>query len=290
MLNTKFPVSTPLQNGRDCALLVVSCDAYSDLWKPFFTLLDRNWPDCPYTVYLGSGSQSMPGVTALSSQGGRDWSRCMIDYLMQLEQDYILVMLDDFFLRRPVCTNSINAALEFARRHDGTMVRLIPRPGPTSHIPGSIAIGECAAGMPYRLCLQASIWQRSRLLSLLRPGESIWQFELNANERSRALPFGFYCAWEPLLPYEGLLVHHVVEKGRWFAHEKWIFGRQDIGCDFSRRAVLPWKSTLVYHMAAVLERMLSFFQWQTKMQIKSMIKSLLMRNFSRTLVQLRTPE
>lgn len=25
------------------AILVTSCDAYSDLWDPFFILMDKNW-------------------------------------------------------------------------------------------------------------------------------------------------------------------------------------------------------------------------------------------------------
>lgn len=44
------------ESGRaaDVAVVVASCDAYADLWEPFFRLFRRYWPDCPYPVYLGS--------------------------------------------------------------------------------------------------------------------------------------------------------------------------------------------------------------------------------------------
>ena len=35
-------------------LLVPSCDRYADLWPPFFALLRRQWPDCPFPVVVGS--------------------------------------------------------------------------------------------------------------------------------------------------------------------------------------------------------------------------------------------
>lgn len=274
----------------DCALLVVSCDAYADLWTPFFTLLNSHWPDCPYPVFLGAGKLVMPGINTMHSSGGRDWSLCMIEYLERLDFEYIIVMLDDFFLRKRVVTSAIESALDFARRHNSTMIRLIPRPPPTARIPDSIEIGECAPGSPYRLCMQAAIWRRAKLLSLLRTGESIWQFELNGNERINSEASGYYCTWRHILPYNGIFAHHVVEKGRWFCHEKWIFSRASIGCDFSRRGVLPWRQTVVYHLAAFLDVILSVFSWQTKMRIKRRIKSILAKHFGAMLARLRALE
>src|SRR5580693_7705583 len=95
--------------NTDCALLVMSCDAYADLWKPFFTLLHRHWPDCPLPVYLGTGQLGCddPSVTVLHSDGGRDWSQCARDYLDQLPHTHVLMMLDDFLLRQDVPTDKV---------------------------------------------------------------------------------------------------------------------------------------------------------------------------------------
>ena len=40
--------------GQLCSVLVPSCDAYADLWIPFFALFWRYWSDCPFPVYLGT--------------------------------------------------------------------------------------------------------------------------------------------------------------------------------------------------------------------------------------------
>lgn len=36
-----------------CSMLVLSCDKNVGVLKIFFDFLRKNWPDCPYNVYLG---------------------------------------------------------------------------------------------------------------------------------------------------------------------------------------------------------------------------------------------
>lgn len=247
-----------------CSLLVLSCDAYADLWQPFFSLLREKWPDCPYPIFLGAGTLRCdnPGVTTLGSGAGHDWSRCVLDYLEQLPSPYVLVMLDDFFLRKTVESDLIRHCLNFAERNHAKQVRLIPRPGPTRKVSGEKWVGSCMPDLRYRVSTQAAIWERKALMELLRPGESAWQFEQNANQRASQCKYGYYAAWKTLLPYSGLLAHHVVEKGRWLPHEKWIFSRQSIGCDFSKRATLGWKPTLFCQVARLAQMILSLLPYR----------------------------
>jgi len=239
---------------RRCSLLVLSCDAYRDLWPPFFNILQRHWPDCPFPIYLGAGDCSVAdeGVTTLSSPAGKDWSSCVLDYLTRIPTDYVLVMLDDFFLRKRVKNAMINRCLAFAQKFDAYQLRLIPRPGPTKKIAGERSIGLLEPGSRYRISAQAAIWNRLALMRLLRPGETAWEFENNAAERVYSDFTKHYAVWRAVLPYEGFLAHHVIEKGRWLPHEKWIFGRQNIGCDFSDRATLGWGQTFQCHLAGVI--------------------------------------
>jgi hypothetical protein len=260
-----------LHPSEDCALLVISCDRYSDLWKPFFTLLRRHWPDCPFQVFLGAETKSWTGHgirTLKSGIEGEDWSGCLYKYLNQISQPYVLVMLDDFFLRRRVPTETILECLGFAELANAVQVCLIPFPVPSDRLETSKIVGECAVGMPYRLNTQAAIWNRSAFRELLRPGESIWEFEQFGNIRALAYAHGFYAARQPILPYPGLLAHHVIQRGRWFPHQKWYFGRMNIGCNFEARESLSWFQTLKYHLIRIADRSLDVFPWQTKSRLK----------------------
>jgi hypothetical protein len=281
----------PVPASPSCALLVLSCDAYSDLWRPFFTLLRRHWPDCPFPIYLGTGELDCaePGVTTLKSGAGRDWSGCLRDYLQQIPERHVLIMLEDFFLRRRVDTALIAHCLEFAASHDAIQVRLLPRPGATRPCPDSRVVGESERASPYRLSTQAAIWNRDQLLALLRPGESAWDFEHAGNARADAFSGGFYAVHRTALPYDGPWVPHVVEKGLWFPHEKWIFRRADVGCDFSRRGTLPWSRTLFYHTAWGVELALNPLGWRRKQRIKRALRRWLQPLLGRRLDSLRQP-
>jgi hypothetical protein len=252
----------------DCALLVSSCDGYGDLWRPFFTLLGRHWRDCPFPVYLGAGeiTSRIPGVICLGSTGGKDWSRCMLQHLSQIPHSWVLVVLDDFFLRRAVDTRRILHAFEFVRERQGMAIRLVPRPPPTRILPDRPEYGVCSAEADYRINAQATLWNKRELEALLSPGEGIWEFEHRATERARARAAPVYCVRRAALPYEGLLTHHVIEKGRWFPHEKWRFREPQLGCDFSRRGTLSWRHVAIYQTAHAAHRLLGLIPgvWRGK--------------------------
>jgi hypothetical protein len=267
----------PPNQSNDCALLVLSCDPYADLWPPFFALLRRHWPDCPFQILLGAGQSSVApsNIHVLRSSAERDWSQCTLDYLYAMDQPYVLIMLDDFFLRRPVPTSDILQCFEFARVHAATQLRLIPRPGPTDRLPTEPNIGSCAAGSPYRLSTQAAIWDRMKLKNLLRAGESIWEFEHNANIRATQQPDGFFSVRKAVLPYEGFWGHHVIEKGKWLPHEKRIFAALDIDCDFSKRGTLPWGQTAFNQLAKTVNHLIGVLPWRVQIRVKRSLKFLL---------------
>jgi hypothetical protein len=191
----------------------------------------------------------------------------MRDYLGALTEDFVLVLLDDFFLRKTVHQTQVDHCLQFARDHEAIQVRLIPRPKPTHKIKGEKLIGASEAGSPYRLCTQAAIWNRRKLIELIQPGETIWDFERHGNARAMKYSSGFYATWRSVLPYDGLLAHHVVEKGKWLLHEKWRWGRQGIGCDFSRRQSMSLWDNIVYQLVAITSRLLTLFPWRQRQTI-----------------------
>ena len=41
------------------AILVLSCDGYTDLWRPFFENFKKKWGDCPYDIYLLTNKKSI---------------------------------------------------------------------------------------------------------------------------------------------------------------------------------------------------------------------------------------
>ncbi len=220
-----------------CAVLVVSSDSYSDLWQPFFRLFREHWPDCPFRVYLGTqtANDEIPDVQVLQA-GNRDlpWSDCMRSFLNAVDATYVLVLLEDFFLTGRVSNADVSDQIAALSELGGTVLRLQPDPPPTIRLAGRLAkIGEQHRLAPFRVSLQASIWNREALLRLLKDGESPWEFEKRGTLRSQAEPHGFYCTWKQAFPYR-----QVVEQGEWFWSAARRYRRLNIGCDFRARRVM----------------------------------------------------
>ena len=219
-----------------CSILVSSSDAYSDLWTPFFTLFRRNWPDCPYPVYLGTNQAQFDhrGVRTLNAGADESWSKNLRFFLSQIDSDYVLFLLEDFFLVKRVPTPLVSEQLMSLHTLGGAMLRLFPNPPPHLRVKGHSGIGSVHRFAPFRVSAQAALWKRADLLALLADGESPWEFERNGTDRSRSRSEGFYCTYKPVLPYI-----HVVEQGRWFRSAARRFGSANIGCDFEQRGVIP---------------------------------------------------
>ena len=273
MVSDLAPVQASV--GELCSVLVPSCDPYADLWTPFVTQFFGHWPDCPFPVYLGSNQASYehPRIRMLHAGHGANWTNRVREQLEALDTPYVLLMLEDFFLRRPVDTAGVLRAFESLRELDGAVVRLVRRPAPDASVPGHPHLGEIDRGAPYRVSTQAAIWRRSALLDLMRAGESIWQFEILGSRRSDTVGPGFYGARRSLLTYD----HHVVERGKWFRQEAAFFGSLQIGVDLTRRPIMTRREMLRWRLVKARSVLLDQIPWRTRQRLTGAVKRLMGR-------------
>jgi len=253
-------------------ILVASCDEYSDLWIPFFALFRRFWRDLPFKVYLGSNYRTFndPSVKTITVGEDTNWSHGLKRMVEKIDSEYIILILEDFFLRKPVSTSDVLKCIEALKELNGYMLRLVPRPGPDKPVAGYSFIGAIEPKSPYRVSAQGTLWEKFALLSLIRDGESIWEFELKGSERSQAAKSGYYCVRKAVLTYD----HHVVERGKWFRTEAKRFGRMNIGCDFSKRQVMSAKESFIWHVSKLLSYPKGIIKWSHRQKIKQHIKGI----------------
>jgi hypothetical protein len=212
----------------------MSCDAYSDLWTPFFNLFWRHWGDCPWPVYLGTNHRPFSDQRVASlATGDAEWSDRLRLCLESIDSDFVLLLLEDYFLDGAVSSRLLCDKLADLRSLGGAQLRVFPSPGPDRQLQSHPDLGIIDARAAYRVSTQAAIWNRSHLLQLLVGSESIWNFEWNATDRSRSSGATYYATYKPLIPYR-----QVIERGEWFRGAARYFARQKIGCDFSARPVM----------------------------------------------------
>ena len=77
--------------NSDFAILILSCDKYSDAWDPFFALFRKFWPDCPYKVYLATNElkPEVSGVHIIASGKPKNWSDDTLAVLKQIQEGHL---------------------------------------------------------------------------------------------------------------------------------------------------------------------------------------------------------
>lgn len=207
---------------NEIAYLVSSCDKYQDLWDLHFEALSLHCKFEHIDKYLLSNYKVYNSNDIKTLAVGEDlsWSHMLIQALSLIDYDYILLTLDDFILRRNTDCNKLNNSLCILKQnHDIGAIRLLPRPNSCikSEYKGYNLVDPAK---PYALSLQASLWRKSFLQSLLVPGESPWEFELN--DKRQKINKKIITSNTDILGYN----HHCVERGYFFPWDKFIFSKK----------------------------------------------------------------
>lgn len=231
------------------SLLVVSCDAYQDLWDPFTRLLAMRWPDCPFPVYLGSNHArcDAPNVTSITIGEDRSWTEGVGRMLDQIGGTHVLMLLEDFLLTHPVDTRRVLELTRVAQERDVGCLRIGLTLPPSEAVPGLPGVGRIGPGRPYRASTQAAIWRVDTLRRLLVEGFTAWDFEIKGTRLTTEMEDEFWCAWPRVLRY-----HHGVERGRWLPEGLAICRRAGIVPDLERRPAMT-RPEVVRRRLAILK-------------------------------------
>lgn len=214
----------------DIALVVSSSDNTEDILRQVSPSIKRFWPDCPFPIYVGKNSaRFVPRGFRPLYAAPSNWQTELRSQLSQLDTSHVLLLLDDFLLRKKVATAQILKVAEQAVRNKYAYVRL--RALQRAMLPALLARGRGALSaallerispsVPYYSGLQPALWQRQYLLSCLGAASDIWSFEHLVHDDTP-----HYAVKSTLLPCT-----HVVERGRWSPDASALFTRAGLRFD-----------------------------------------------------------
>lgn len=190
--------TTPL---KDISIVVSSCDKYAQFWDPFFTLLNKHWPELTTThksvpIYLISNTKTYQNerVKTINIPDEISWSDNMLDALEHIKTKYILLFLDDYWLDAKVDQNRLLELILVMNKEDAAYLQLFVDPL-EAHLSKHVAKNKNVVYkdkfQKYRASLQLAIWETKALKQILRSKESAWDFELAASIRSSGYPKEF---------------------------------------------------------------------------------------------------
>ena len=176
--------------ARSVAIVVSSCDAFFDAWRPFAFFFRKHWRDCPFPIFLIVNQLRVHSDIIRPITVGRDrgWADNMAVALNQIAEPYVLYFQEDYFLNGPVNQEQLAADFAYAFERDAASFCFYSRSQlERDFAPLNDRFGIVPRDSNGRTRLQVTLWKKDVLLSALRPGESAWNMEARASERTRDL-------------------------------------------------------------------------------------------------------
>ena len=159
-------------------IIVNSCDAFADCWRPFIHSVNKEWGDCPWPVYIISNNKEIETterIKFLKVGEDKKFASNLKKALSVIDSQYIIYLQEDYFLNQKVDQKAIEDHIVYCIEHDVDYMRL-GMPFIKGDVENTIYSTNKLTDK-YALCLQAAIWKKETLESLLFDGWSGWDFE-----------------------------------------------------------------------------------------------------------------
>lgn len=215
----------------NCSVLVLSCDAYEDTWDIFFNLKKKYWADCPYPTYLMTEFKGYNRCKTIKTTG--EWTKRLREALEKIETKYVLLTLDDFFIRNYVDQLRIAEVLENFR-DDSAAYNFEYRgrlPVEVGH--RNLGFRLRKKGTMYFNSCQPSLHDREKLLERLQKDQNPWEWELSMVNS----PYKFWVNEEEYIIDIGYYNHQPwsIKQGKWCKEIIPFFEREGIEIDYEKR-------------------------------------------------------
>lgn len=202
--------------GRDVSFVVISCDRYQDLWEPFFSCMERYWPDCPFPTYLvtNEAPYERNGVSVIRIGPDRDYASNLIAVANAVPTPWLILWVEDALFTAPVDTRRLLSILDEALAAGAGYVKLTTDAPLSFDNESGRRIGAVPRGVRYRSAVGTAFYRKDTLLSLLVPGMSAWDVDRSQKSNELAEPFMALTTHEaqrPVLP-----IINAVIKGEWY--------------------------------------------------------------------------
>lgn len=232
------------------AILINTCDNYEDCWQAFFKLYSIYWPSCSATLYLNTEKKdfSFPGLDIVAlkvsdTDKRLTWSECLIRALDKIEDDIVLYMQEDCFIKAPVANELVEKYVQLmASDKSIDCIHLTDQAVVPESKSSYDGLFEVKLKQRYRVSCQSALWRKDILKSYLRAHESAWHFEEFGSKRGAILKHNFYVV-DPavvkldvfeIIPY----IFTGIVQGRWMEEVVPLFSKHGINVEYSLRGFL----------------------------------------------------
>ncbi len=162
------------------AIMITSCDAYSECWKPMIFSLDKYWPDCEFPRYIVTNykEEELPNTSFIKvGDDKRSWCTLAKKGLEAIDADYVLFFQEDYWLSQKVDNNAIKAHIQYMEENNVDYLKICKDILRDNYRLGDSIYCNNPLDVRYSFNTAMAIWRKKSILPLLIDGWSGWEFE-----------------------------------------------------------------------------------------------------------------
>lgn len=236
------------------AYVVLSFDNYSDLWPTCFECKEKFWRSrMPTYLVTNNKKPEFENVQVITTGPEISWSHRAKKAIQEITEEYILLMLEDYFVISVIDDGSINPFVSFMEATDADYLRIYPFPTLKFKDKGIQGIHPIPKESLYGVNLQPAIWKRDYLLKLLEgPDISAWEFEARQKNGVDTQVNGnlYTVDYSPFKMVNGVL------QGKWYAPAIKDLKKVGINVDTKNRDILSQDKVLIYKSKILIRKIM----------------------------------
>ena len=218
-------------------IAVLSCDKNADTFPLFHYCMETYWPNHPKVIYYTDGIINPFYYTIPVPHELTEWTRGLRDFLWCLEDEQILLMIDDCFIRRPVDEHRIDVAQIIMALEDNLACLNFEKSWDAQDEPTEYnGWKKRRHGSEYEVSLMCGLWNKDKLIKVLERDCDPWTIELE----QQPCGFDYYINSGDYIidwGYKTFKPCNIV-KGKWTKECIDFFHSQGIEVDTSQKGIL----------------------------------------------------
>ena len=213
-------------------ILVASCDKNEDIFYPFYHCMEKYWKNHPEIVYATETVKNPYYKTINYDYPLDKWTVRMRKTIENIDDDQILLMIDDCFVRTYVDEARIKY-VEENLKGDIAVFNFEKSWDPNDLVTSYKGFNKRMPGSPYEVSLLCGMWQKFALLKVLSRDCDPWTIEMSQinygyeyliNSGDYIINWG-YTTWHPAGLFKGKWMHEVIP----------FFEKEGIEVDYEKR-------------------------------------------------------
>lgn len=163
------------------ALLISSCDKFSDLWDQHVAHLKKHWKGTPWKTYLVTDKpteRKLEGIEIIVAGEDKDFPMRIKYAASLIKEEYILLTLDDYFLIDDVNVKKLEYLLSRSEKANISYLKLYDRrmTNPKKYTSVKSLIG-IDLSKKYAITLYPAIWEKGFLYNSVQEDMTPWLYE-----------------------------------------------------------------------------------------------------------------